>query len=157
MRDEVMQKLESLLKERKIFNYKDGWIYGCLKNEFDLTSDELDSLANALGFKYGWNSTVEEILEGQWQEEADRIRELERAKEIRLIEQKKKKLADELKYLKDKTELEQTIHKLLIEYKQMKLVDTELTDVERGLITLIMKMSAQQQLWLLEMIYNRFR
>ncbi|MEA5572707.1 hypothetical protein [Calothrix sp. UHCC 0171] len=156
MRHEVMQKLKNLLKERKIFNYKDGYVYGCLNNEFELTSDELHSLAKVLGFKYGWNSTVEEILESQWQEESDRIKELKRAKEIRDLEQKKNKLANEIKYLNDKVELDQTIQKLLMQYKYMKLVDSELTDVERGLIGLILKMNNQEQLQILEIIYKRF-
>ena len=50
-------------------SYKDGWVYGRLNQEFELELSELTEMAKILGFKYGWNHSVKEILENQWQQE----------------------------------------------------------------------------------------
>lgn len=173
MRLDVTQKMKNLLQEKKMFGYKDGWVYGRLKQEFELTSDELDFLTQNLGFKYGWNSTVEEILEGQWQEESEKMQELEKAKERQLIEQTqmkmkleraremqsleiiKNELANQVTHLKIKENLEQKIQVLMLEYQNIKFTNRNFTDIDRAIITLIMKMTPQEKLSLLEMLYNR--
>ena len=67
MRPEVLEQIKVLVREKHAGSRKDGWVYGKLKQAFDLQPDELDQLAAALGFKYGWNPTVKDILEKQWQ------------------------------------------------------------------------------------------
>lgn len=146
MRQEVSVKLQELLSERRKFGWKDGWIYGRLKKQFILTPDELNAIAKALGFKYGWNSTVENILEEQWRKE-----------EIHWMNYEKRKLEEEVDRLQSKIDVEAKIKQLVYEYNKMKSLDREMTDIERGLVVLIMKMKPQDQLWLLEMIYNRFK
>ncbi len=59
MRPQVFTKLEKLVQQKKLMAYQDCWIYGILKQEFELNPDELNALAKVLGFKFGWNSTVE--------------------------------------------------------------------------------------------------
>ncbi|MGB7084664.1 MAG: hypothetical protein WBD47_03860, partial [Phormidesmis sp.] len=61
MRQEFSERLKVLLREKFSGSWKDGWVYGRLKQEFDLQSDELNALATALRFKYGWNSAVKDI------------------------------------------------------------------------------------------------
>jgi stage V sporulation protein K len=64
-----LQRLQELIQERFAGSYRDGWIYGRLLQEFDLTPEQLNLLATTLGFKYGWNAIVQDILEKQWQED----------------------------------------------------------------------------------------
>ena len=69
MRQDFLNQLHALLQEKSAGGWKDGWIYGRLQQDFTLTPDEREKLAQALGFQYGWNPTVEDLLEHQWQEE----------------------------------------------------------------------------------------
>ena len=83
MRQAFSNRLKILQKEKLAGSWRDGWVYGRLKQEFSLEPDELDALATALGFKYGWNHSVKDILERQWQKDEVRWRnrELERVRE----------------------------------------------------------------------------
>ncbi len=69
MDQEFLNRLQMLLRERLSGAYKDGWVYGRLKQEFDLQPEQLDAIAKALKFKYGWNPDLQNILERQWQED----------------------------------------------------------------------------------------
>lgn len=91
MRQEFLVLLEKLLKEKALNAWKDGWVYGRLKEEFDeLQVDELQKLAEVLKFVHGWNPTLEDLLEKQWQQdktkwvqqEQTRLRKEQAQKEI---------------------------------------------------------------------------
>ncbi|MGC9504411.1 AAA family ATPase [Baaleninema sp.] len=59
-----MKQLKQIRAESSF--YSDGWVYGRLKQKLgSLQADELNKLAEVLGFKYGWNPTVQELLEQQ--------------------------------------------------------------------------------------------
>ena len=125
-------------------SWRDGWIYGRLKQEFDLQPDELNAMASALGFKYGWNPMVKDILENQWQED-----------EVRWMQKEANKLQIQASLNQQKDALSQKIATLLQEVETVAKPKQELTDIERALIALIIKMTADEQLWVLEMIFDR--
>lgn len=136
MRQEVKDRLLSLIKQRAVEGWKDGWIYGQLKQEFKLSVDELNSIASTLGFKYGWNPTVEEILEKQWQEEEKTWKQHQQIKEQ---EKRSRTLPRKMHALKEELEAS----------------ETTITDVEELLITMILKMDINEQLRLLETLCKR--
>jgi hypothetical protein len=176
MRPEVFAKLEELAQQKKILGYRDGWVYGMLKREFELTSDELSSLVKVLGFKLGWNPTVEKILEEQWQLEADYEKEVAQVKsnikleleQIKVSQQRERdlqerrresnRIQDEAKYLSDvhKIETEAKVRGLLLEYQQNQVASRQFTEMEKGIIILMLRMNLNDQRWLLEMMYDRF-
>lgn len=121
MREEVQKKLKILVRARFSGLWSDGWVYAQLKQDFDLTTDELDKLASVLGFKYGWNPVVEQLLEDQWEKDKSRWFDI-----------------------------------LLSQHKQAcNRQDSQV--IEDKLIELVRAMSSQGQLWLLEVIFNRYR
>lgn len=121
MRQEVQKKLKILVRERFSGLWSDGWVYAQLKQDFDLTTDELDKLASVLGFKYGWNPVVEQLLEDQWEKDKSRWFDI-----------------------------------LLSQHKQAcNRQDSQV--IEDKLIELVRAMSSRDQLWLLEVIFNRYR
>lgn len=121
MRENVAKRLKTLVKEKLAGSWRDGWVYAQLKQEFDLTAAELDEIVSVLGFKYGWNSTVEQLLEEQWNNDKSRWLDV---------------------LLKNS-------------YKASDLKNREV--VEDKLRELVIAMSPQDQLWLLEVIFNRYR
>lgn len=121
-------------------------MYGRLNQEFDLQLDELNAMTTALGFKYGWNSAVEEILESQWQED-----------EVRWMQQHLDKAKRQASLNQEKDDLSRKIAELLQESETTHKPRKKLTRVERALIALILKMKVNEQLWVLEAIFNRYR
>lgn len=146
MRQEFSDRLRILLKDKFAGSWKDGWVYGRLKQELNLQPDELDVLATALGFKYGWNHSVKDILENQWQED-----------EVRWMQQELSKVQKQASLNRQKVNISQKIAALL---QELEALDNkprrELTDIERALVALILKMQSDEQLWVLEMIFNRY-
>lgn len=69
MRQEFLDRLQAILREKAGGGWKDGWVYGRLKQEFALQQDELEEMARRLGFKMGWNAPLESLLEEQWERE----------------------------------------------------------------------------------------
>jgi len=77
MDQKFTDRLQVLIDERRSRRFKDGWVYGRLKQEFDLQPEQLAIMATALGFKYGWNLVVQDLLEKQWQQDQPLWLELE--------------------------------------------------------------------------------
>ncbi|MBW4550860.1 MAG: hypothetical protein KME35_07100 [Aphanocapsa sp. GSE-SYN-MK-11-07L] len=146
MRQEFVDRFNALLSEKRQGLWKDGWVYGRLKQEFDLQPDELDAMATGLGFKYKWNPMLKEILEQQWQKE-----------EPRWLEQKLNQLQAEVSAKRQAASIDRKIATLLAELETSGGLRQQLTDVERALISLILKMSEDEQIWLLEIIFNRYK
>ncbi|MGG6268543.1 hypothetical protein ACQ4M3_29295 [Leptolyngbya sp. AN03gr2] len=145
MRQEVKDRLRSLIKQRAVEGWKDGWIYGQLKQEFKLSDEELNSLSSILGFKYGWNSLVEEVLEKQWQEEE---KAWKKKQQIRNQQQSRTSFSgipsDVL-----------VTRKMLVLQQELKASGASITDVEELLITMILRMNATEQVRLLEILCKR--
>ena len=146
MRQEFFERLNYLQKEKMFGSWKDGWVYGRLNQEFELQLDELNAMSTALGFKYGWNAAVKDILENQWQEE-----------EVRWMQQELGKVQRKVSSNRQKERISQKIAALLQELETTNQSERKLTDIERVLIALILKMRADEQLWILEEIFNRYR
>ncbi len=146
MRQEFLNRLRVLLLERRSGSWKDGWVYGRLKQEFDLQPDELDAMATALGFKYKWNPGLKFVLEEQWQKE-----------EPHWMAQELKKLERQVFLNQEKDDLSSKIAALLQDLETSNGLREELTDVERALVSLILKMKQDEQIWLLESIFNRYK
>ncbi len=146
MRQVFSDRLKILIKEKSVGLWRDGWVYGRLNQEFDLQLDELNAMTTALGFKYGWNSAVEEILESQWQED-----------EVRWMQQHLDKAKRQASLNQEKDDLSRKIAELLQESETTHKPRKKLTRVERALIALILKMKVNEQLWVLEAIFNRYR
>ena len=175
MRPEVFSSLEELVRQKKLMGHRDGWVYGMLKEEFELTSDELAGLVKVLGFKLGWNSGVEKILEEQWQLESDYVKEVQRVnikiklekEQIKISQQRERdlqerrrerdRLQDKAKYLSDarKIETEVEVRGLLLDYQQNQVASRQFTEMEKGIIMLMLRMDPNDQRWLLEMMYDR--
>ena len=98
MRQEFSDRLRILIREKFAGSCRDGWVYGRLKQEFDLQPDELNAMAIALRFKRGWNPGLKDILEGQWQkDEVEWIRRERNKAQTRLSrEQEKYRISREL-------------------------------------------------------------
>ncbi len=132
MRQEFSDRLRILLKDKFAGSWKDGWVYGRLKQELKLQPDELDTLAIALGFKYGWNHAVKDILENQWQED-----------EVRWMQQELEKVQKQASLNRQKVNISQKIAELL---RELEALDDnprrELTDIEQALVALILKMES---------------
>lgn len=150
MRQEFQERLQALLKEKVFGGWKDGWVYGRLKQEFALESDELNAIASSLGFKYGWNSTVEELLESQWQE-AESIWINQKLTKTRktLAHTEKKAIASH------EIQITQKMNSLLEELEASNEINHKISDLEKTLTKLILNMKLDDQLWLLESICNR--
>jgi hypothetical protein len=152
MRQEFLDRLQALLKEKAFGGWRDGYVYGRLNQEFTLYPEELNKMASALGFKYGWNPSVEDILEEQWQKDESRWMQEKLAKAQRQLShhQQKTDLASKIDETRKKAALYQEI-------EASGRSNREMTDIERALVGLILKMEASDQLWLLETIFNRLR
>lgn len=151
MRQEFLNRLNELLQERRIGSWKDGWVYGRLKQEFTLDPEELGKLAEVLGFKYGWNRVVEDLLEEQW-----------RSQELLWMEQQRLNLKRQVDAQQQKADLSRKIDELLQELEnpsqpKSKKPAKPLTRIERALVSLIFKMKEEEQLWILEVIFNRYK
>ncbi len=133
-------RLLTILREQSAGSWKDGWVYGRLKQEFDLQSNELEAISTALKFKYGWNKSVEEILERQWQEEEPRWL----SQKLAIIQ----KQADLSRRKKDVTQKMTTLTQEIEENRK-------LTEVERILISLILKMNVEDQEQVMNAILDR--
>ena len=146
MRQEFSERLKILLKEKFAGSWKDGWVYGRLNQEIDLQPDELDAIATSLGFKYGWNSVVKDILERQWQED-----------EVIWMQRELTKIQKQVSLNQQKADLSRKIATMLQELGTSDKPRQELTDIERVIIALLLKMKAEEQIWVLEMIFNRYK
>lgn len=143
MRHTVLERLKILLSERAVDGWRDGWVYGRLKQEFDLQPDELNAIAEVLGYKYGWNAALEQLLWKQWQEEEGRWqeRQLAAAKHQLIQRQKAANIAQDLKVAKAVADLQgDTVS------------DRALTSLETKLIKIILSMNVEEQLWILDTI-----
>lgn len=70
MRETFQARLQSLCTQKRSGGWKDGWVYGRLTSEFgELQPDELNAIATALGYKYGFNPMVKGIWEEDWKSE----------------------------------------------------------------------------------------
>lgn len=146
MRQEVKDRLRLLIVQRSMEGWKDGWIYGQLKQEFKLSADELNSIASVLGFKYGWNSSVEEILEKQWHIEEKAWKQKQQIKE-----QEKQSRALRKSISNDVL----VTRKMLVLQQELEALGATISDVEELLITMILRMDANEQLHLLETLCKR--
>ncbi|MEB3291952.1 MAG: hypothetical protein VKJ24_02210 [Synechococcales bacterium] len=165
-RAEVLTKITELTWQRKAGGHIDGWLYGMLKQEFDLTPDELNAVAESLGFKYGWNPTLKMLLEEQWQKEETQRQERERLQkkyqneqELQALRVKKQDLQDTAARLKKirKLEAENAATALLKDYLQTRPMDRPLTELEKSIVFLVLNMQESDQTWLLETIYHRYK
>jgi hypothetical protein len=146
MNPDFLDDLRMLRSERFSGSWSDGWIYGRLKQKFNLQPDELNEMARALGFKYGWNPTVKKLLEEQWQQD-----------EVRWMEQNLIRIEQKVSLNRKKTDVSQRIAELVKELEASDNKRKELTDVEQALMALILRMDVAEQMWVLEMIFNRFK
>lgn len=146
MRQEFLDRLRILLRERSAGSWKDGWVYGRLKQDFDLQPDELNEMAAALRFRYGWNSSVKDILENQWQED-----------EVRWMRQERETTKNKVSQQLEKLNISGEIARLLHELETLDIPREKITDLERVLIKLIFRMRVDEQLWMLEAILNRYK
>jgi PP-loop superfamily ATP-utilizing enzyme len=165
MRPEVLDRLNTLNLQKISSGYKDGWLYGMLEREFDLSPDELSFLATKLGFKYGWNPTIASLLERQWETESVNVEILEdlKAKENRAAELKARqreltRLQDEATHRNNalKLESEKRARTFLLEHPNLVVADRPFTKMEKSIIWLTIQMSEDDQKWVLEQIYERF-
>jgi hypothetical protein len=145
MRQIVLDRLKVIISEKVLGGWRDGWVYGRLKQEFELQPDELNAIAQVLGFKYGWNAALEKLLWQQWQLEESRWKqqELKTAKQQLSKRQQDANIAQEINMTK--------IAKDLCEDG---VFDRELTQIEKKLIKIILTMDAEEQLWLLDVIFE---
>jgi hypothetical protein len=146
MRQEFSDRLKVLIHEKFAGSWKDGWVYGRLKQDLDLQPDELNVLAATLGFKYGWNHAVKDILENQWQED-----------EVTWMQRELNKVQKQVSLNRQKVSTSQKMDILIEELKALENKPRqEFTDIEQALIALILKMKFDEQLWMLETIFNRY-
>jgi hypothetical protein len=134
MRQEFLDRLQEILREKVGGSWQDGWVYGRLKQEFTLQHDELEEMARRLGFKMGWNATLESLLEEQWQREKRQEETLHR---VRTEEADRKLAAIKV----------QNITKTL---------RRDTSDVEMALFLLISRLSAHEQKNLLGELAKRY-
>lgn len=178
MHPNFSSRLNTLIVESMAGSYKVGWVYGRLKQEFDLQPDELNVMASALGFKRGWNPGLQNLLETQWQAEEDRWREREQQKCCKQLEQQKRQVQDRLNreklqiqnqfeeeklhlrnqiFLQEERRVIGKLQNYLQELQASEVSTRELTDIERVLITLILNMRVEEQAWALSMVLNRYQ
>jgi hypothetical protein len=132
VRHTVLERLKCLLRERAVDGWRDGWVYGRLKQEFELQPDELNAIADVLGFKYGWNAALEQLLWKQWQEEEGRWqeRELATAKMQIAKRQRAASIAQDL-----------NIAKVVADLQDELVSHREVTTLEKKLIKIILSMN----------------
>ena len=97
MRQEFLERLRVLLNEKSMQCMRTGWVYGKLRQEFDLQADELQEMARRMGFKKGWNPMLKSLLEDEWEKEnisqkniseirRSRLEATQRARQVQRIE-----------------------------------------------------------------------
>ncbi len=106
----------------------------------------MDAIATSLGFKYGWNSTVKDILERQWQDD-----------EVIWMQRELTKLQKQVSLNQQKADISRKIATMLQELGTSDKPTRELTDIERVIIALLLKMKAEEQVWMLEVLFNRYK
>jgi hypothetical protein len=145
MRQLFLDRLKAVLNEKTVGSWRDGWVYGRLKQEFELQPDELDAIAKILGFKYGWNAALEKLLWQQWQLEESRWQqqELKAAKQQLNKRQQDANIAQEI-----------NMTKIAKDLCDDGIFDRELTAIEKKLMKIILTMNAEEQLWLLDVIFE---
>ncbi|UBF28981.1 hypothetical protein K9N68_14745 [Kovacikia minuta CCNUW1] len=95
-----------MLVEKALGTWKDGWVYGRLKQEFEtLENDELEKMVHDLGFTLGWNPTLRGILENQWNE--DRLMWEPQERKRKYQEQERIRLRQEQEQIRQHQEQEQ--------------------------------------------------
>lgn len=81
MRQAFLDSLQKRLEEQALNGWRDGWVYGRLKEEFNsLQLDELEKMADMLQFKRGWSLLVENILDNQWEQDKPQWRQQEQVR-----------------------------------------------------------------------------
>ncbi len=156
MHPDFPSRLKALIAEKMAGSWKDGWVYGRLKQEFELQPDELDVMASALGFKQSWNPGLHNLLETQWQAEADRWREREQGRVRARLEIEKRQIQDRIFQQQEQRTIDK-LRKHLQEVNAAKRSPKELTDIERVLVTLVLNMRLEDQAWVLDKVLNRYR
>jgi hypothetical protein len=141
MRQEFLKRLQEILIEKAGGGWKDGWVYGRLKQEFTLQQDELEEMARRLGFKRGWNAPLELLLEEQWVREKCAYETLNR---VRKEEAERNLSAREVQHITDalRTHLR---------------AERDIGDVEMALFLLIFRMSSDEQRNLLNELATRHK
>lgn len=145
MRQIFLDRLKVILSEKTLGGWRDGWVYGRLKQEFELQPDELNAIAQVLGFKYGWNASLEKLLWQQWQAEESRWKqqELKTAKQQLSKRQQDANIAQEI-----------NMTKIAKDLCDDGVFDRELTQLEKKLMKIILTMNVEEQLWLLDVIFE---
>jgi hypothetical protein len=141
MRQEFLDRLQEILREKARGSWKDGWVYGRLKQEFTLQQDELEEMARRLGFKMGWNAPLESLLEEQWERENRAEETLNRVRR----EESKRNLAAR--------EVQNITNALHSNFR----TERDFSDVEMALFLLISRMSAYEQKNLLGELTKRYK
>jgi hypothetical protein len=141
MRQEFLERLQEILREKARGSWNDGWVYGRLKQEFTLQHDELEEMARRLGFKRGWNAGLESLLEDQWQREKRAEETLDR---VRRDEANHKLLAIEVQNIT--SALHYNIR-----------AEKDFSDVEMALFLLISRIGAYEQNNLLNELSKRYK
>jgi hypothetical protein len=141
MRQEFIERLQEILREKARGSWNDGWVYGRLKQEFTLQYDELEEMARRLGFKRGWNAGLESLLEDQWQREKRAEEILDRAKRD---ENNRRLLAMEVQNITS------ALHRNIR-------VGKDFSDVEMALFLLISRIDACEQKNLLNELSKRYK
>lgn len=141
MRPEFLTRLTELIYQKMANSWKEGWVYGHLKQEFSLERDELEEMAHRLGFKHGWNPGLEDLLEHQWSKEKNSTQTLERIR----------------KEEKQRQQTSAGIMSLFSTLDQLHISSNTCSDTEMALFMLISKLSSKQQESLLQELCLRFK
>jgi hypothetical protein len=141
MRQEFLDRLQAILREKAGGGWKDGWVYGRLKQEFALQQDELEEMARRLGFKMGWNAPLESLLEEQWEREKRAEKTLNRVRQ----DEVKRNLA-----AKEVQDITNALHRNSQEKR-------DFSDVEMALFLLICNINTDEQRNLLGELAKRYK
>jgi hypothetical protein len=162
MREEFPARLNSLISEKHSGGWKGGWIWGRLQLEFEeLQPDELNAIAAALGYKYGYNQLAKTMWEEDWQATKPSWERMQREKALKQAENER---LNALIHANERIEREKALLKqaenerlnALIRAKQSPSQPKQsLTEVERVLISIIFRMPPEQQLQLLDAFLDR--
>jgi hypothetical protein len=161
MREEFPARLNSLISEKHSGGWKGGWVWGRLQLEFEeLQPDELNAIAAALGYKYGYNQLAKRMWEEDWQATKP---SWERVQHENALKQAENEHINALIHANERIERENALKQAekerlnaLIRAKQsLSQPKQSLTEVERVLISIIFRMSPEQQLQLLDAFLDR--
>ncbi|MBW4552530.1 MAG: hypothetical protein KME35_15685 [Aphanocapsa sp. GSE-SYN-MK-11-07L] len=138
MREQFPARLNSLISEKQ----SGGWVWGRLQLEFgELQPDELNAIATALGYKYGYNSLAKRMWEDDWKATKSSWESIQREKALKKVENER------LNAL--------ILAKQSVQHNNQP--KQSLTEVERVLISIIFRMPPEQQLQLLDAFLDRHR